>query len=104
MSAPPHTDAFIVVALSNVLGGLLGSLKSLLISIGAFLWDFLLAIFNLVTPSHPSNHVVPQGYAGANGLWPKYVPAAAGDSRCSCPALNAMANHGAFPVVSSREY
>ncbi|TCD65706.1 hypothetical protein EIP91_002282 [Steccherinum ochraceum] len=99
MSTRPsqHTDAFAVVAVSNVLGGLFSTLQNIVVSTGVFIWDFFLAIFNLITPNHPSNRVVPQGYAGAGGLWPKYVPAGPGDSRCSCPALNAMANHGILP-------
>jgi len=97
MSSSKSPDAFIVVAFSNLLGGLTGSLKALLVSAAVFIWDFGLAIFNLVTPHHAAGHVVPQGYAGANGLWPKYEPATSGDSRCSCPALNALANHGILP-------
>ncbi|EKM57111.1 uncharacterized protein PHACADRAFT_254678 [Phanerochaete carnosa HHB-10118-sp] len=60
-------------------------------------WDSGLAIYNLVTWNLPANAVVPQGCAGALGVWPEYVPPQEGDSRCSCPALNAMANHGILP-------
>jgi hypothetical protein len=30
-------------------------------------------------------------------MWPEYIPPKDGDSRCSCPALNVMANHGILP-------
>jgi len=33
----------------------------------------------------------------AGGDWPEYIAPGDGDSRCSCPALNAMANHGLLP-------
>ena len=92
----PQSDAFVVVAVSNAGGGLVSTLSSFVISTGVFVWDFFLAIFNAITPGRPANRVVPQGAAGANGLWPQYIAPAAGDSRCSCPALNALANHGAL--------
>lgn len=96
MSATTNSDTspFVVVALTNLFGGLLGTVTGLLTNTAVFAWDLLLALFNAVTPGHAPTRVVPQGYAGANGLWPKYVAPKAGDSRCSCPALNAMANHG----------
>jgi hypothetical protein len=39
-------------------------------------------------------HVTPEGEPGAGGNWPEYIPPKEGDSRCCCPALNALANHG----------
>jgi hypothetical protein len=57
-------------------------------------WDSVLVLANLVLPKKPIGKVVPQGHPGANRKWPEYVPREEGDSRCSCPALNAMANHG----------
>lgn len=62
--------------------------------LGIFTWDFGLFLLNLVSPSRKVNHVTPQGQAGADGKWPEYIPPDDGDSRCSCPALNTMANHG----------
>jgi hypothetical protein len=62
-----------------------------------FLWDFIIALTNLVTPNLKSGHVVPKGYPGAGGKWPEYVPPKEGDSRCACPMLNALANHGILP-------
>ncbi|KAI0089396.1 chloroperoxidase-like protein [Irpex rosettiformis] len=61
------------------------------------LWDTSLAVINLLAPNRPANRVVPAGHPGFNGEWPEYVPPKEGDSRCSCPALNAMANHGILP-------
>lgn len=51
--------------------------------------DFGLALFNLVTPRKAPGKVTACG-----GSWPKYIPPTDKDSRCSCPALNALANHG----------
>jgi len=72
--------------------------------LGVFTWDFGLMLLNLVTPSRKSGHVTPEGHPGAGGKWPEYIPPTDGDSRCSCPALNALANHGnelSFKVVCS---
>jgi len=66
-------------------------------NIGVFTWDFGLLLANLVTPSRKLGHVTPEGHPGAGGKWPQYIPPKDGDSRCSCPALNAMANHGILP-------
>lgn len=57
-------------------------------------WDVLLTLLNTVTPSRPVGHVIPEGHPGYGGQWPEYIAPTEGDSRCSCPALNAMANHG----------
>ncbi|KAF9030306.1 Cloroperoxidase [Hymenopellis radicata] len=65
--------------------------------IGIVLWDIGLSLFNLVTPNLKKGSVVPKGHPGAGGSWPDYVPPKEGDSRGSCPALNALANHGVLP-------
>ncbi|KIJ63556.1 hypothetical protein HYDPIDRAFT_113007 [Hydnomerulius pinastri MD-312] len=57
-------------------------------------WDVLLTMANLVRFSRPVGKVTPEGHPGYGGYWPEYKPPQEGDSRCSCPALNAMANHG----------
>ncbi|KAF9556826.1 Cloroperoxidase [Agrocybe pediades] len=62
-----------------------------------FSWDFVLTIANILLPKLKVGHVVPAGHPGAGGKWPEYVPPKEGDSRCSCPALNALANHGILP-------
>ena len=57
-------------------------------------WDIFLTLGNLVRPSRPVGRVTPLGHPGHGGYWPEYKPPQEGDSRCCCPALNAMANHG----------
>lgn len=61
---------------------------------GIFAWDVALSFLNLVLFKRPVGEVVPEGHPGYAGNWPEYRPQQEGDSRCSCPALNAMANHG----------
>lgn len=90
------SDSLFVLVTARLLSGLYASVISALLNAGIVIWDCGLAIYNLVTPNLPANAVVPEGCAGARGVWPKYVPPVEGDSRCSCPALNAMANHGAW--------
>jgi hypothetical protein len=55
------------------------------------LWDVALTVLNVVMPA-PAVVNLEAGDSGS--LWPTYEPAKPTDSRCSCPALNAMANHG----------
>ncbi|OJA15798.1 hypothetical protein AZE42_10993 [Rhizopogon vesiculosus] len=57
-------------------------------------WDVLLTLLNLVRRKRRIGHVTPEGHPGYGGHWPEFRPPHEGDSRCSCPALNAMANHG----------
>lgn len=92
MSDPP----FALVALKRLLVGLFSTLQGQLISAIVFLVDLVLFIVNLITPDRPVGHVIPHGHPGAGGKWPAYIAPKQGDSRCSCPALNAMANHGAL--------
>lgn len=63
-------------------------------------WDIYLTLFNLVTPSRAEGHVVPEGHPGAGGVWPEFIAPKEGDSRCCCPGLNIMANHGMLTVDS----
>nr|CAC03461.1 putative chloroperoxidase [Agaricus bisporus] len=65
--------------------------------IAFFSWDLGLTFVNLVLPNRPVGKVTPEGHPGYGGKWPEYIPPKEGDSRCSCPALNAMANHGILP-------
>jgi len=65
--------------------------------IGLFVWDIGLTLVNTLTPNRSEGHVTPEGHPGFGGNWPEYIPPKEGDSRCSCPALNAMANHGILP-------
>ncbi|TFY73972.1 heme-thiolate peroxidase [Hericium alpestre] len=41
--------------------------------------------------------LIPPGHPGFRGRWPEFMPPGKDDSRCSCSALNAMANHGIIP-------
>ncbi|KAH7928882.1 Cloroperoxidase [Leucogyrophana mollusca] len=64
---------------------------------GIVSWDVLLTMMNLVQRKRRVGHVTPEGHPGYGGHWPEFRPPREGDSRCSCPALNAMANHGIIP-------
>jgi len=64
---------------------------------GVFSWDFGLTLINFVLPRRKVGHVTPAGHPGEGGKWPEYIAPKEGDSRCSCPGLNAMANHGILP-------
>lgn len=92
------SDSLFVLVPARLLAGLYSSIVSALLNAWVIIWDGGLVIYNLVAPNLPANAVVPKGCAGARGVWPEYVPPAEGDSRCSCPALNAMANHGAWKL------
>lgn len=61
-------------------------------------WDVVLTLLNAILPKRKIGHVTPAGEAGAGGKWPEYIAPKDTDSRCACPALNAMANHG--PSIS----
>jgi len=75
----------------------LGSVSNVFYDAGVMTWDVLLTLGNLVRFSRPVGKVTPEGYPGYGGYWPAYEPAQEGDSRCPCPGLNAMANHGIIP-------
>jgi len=62
-----------------------------------FSWDFILTVGNWILLNRKVGHVTPEGKPGAGGKWPEYIAPKDGDSRCSCPALNALANHGIIP-------
>ncbi|KAK2460836.1 hypothetical protein APHAL10511_007306 [Amanita phalloides] len=59
-------------------------------------WDALLELLNLVLPKRKEGHVIQKGQVGFGGQWPEYI-APQGDSRCCCPGLNTLANHGIIP-------
>ena len=88
-----------VVALKRISQGLGSSIGGFLINGVLFPIDLVLFLFNLFTPDRKAGHVIPEGHPGFGGKWPEYVPPGEGDSRCSCPALNAMANHGASSLA-----
>ncbi|KZT32570.1 Cloroperoxidase [Sistotremastrum suecicum HHB10207 ss-3] len=81
-------------ALKGAISGIFSTLSKILSTGYVFTWDFGLTFINLVTPNKKSRiGTLSEG----ESLWPPYVPPQEGDSRCSCPALNAMANHGILP-------
>ncbi|KIK44818.1 hypothetical protein CY34DRAFT_594416 [Suillus luteus UH-Slu-Lm8-n1] len=57
-------------------------------------WDVILTILNLVGKKRRIGDVTPEGHPGYGGHWPEFKPPQETDSRCSCPGLNALANHG----------
>ncbi|KAH7883017.1 Chloroperoxidase [Phlebopus sp. FC_14] len=75
----------------------LSTMSNVFFDIGILFWDILLTMLNLVQFKRPVGQVTPEGHPGYGGYWPEYTPPRDGDSRCSCPALNAMANHGILP-------
>jgi hypothetical protein len=77
--------------------GIVHSVTNALLNVYIFSWDAVLSVANVVLPNKPVGKVTPKGHPGFAGEWPEYVPRKEGDSRCSCPALNAMANHGILP-------
>ena len=87
-----------LVALKRLSTGLASGLGGILINGILFPTDFILFLLNLLTPDRKAGHVIPEGHPGFGGKWPEYIAPQEGDSRCSCPALNAMANHGALPL------
>ena len=87
---------FIFTALRRLGRGTLSRLFEVGFYIGLMSWDFSLAMVNMFTFKRKIGQVTPKGKPGEGGVWPEYIPPQEGDSRCSCPALNAMANHGAL--------
>jgi len=85
---------FILTALRRLGRGAYSRLFEVAFYVGFMSWDFSLAIVNLFTFKRKIGYVTPKGKPGEGGVWPEYIPPREGDSRCSCPALNAMANHG----------
>jgi hypothetical protein len=57
-------------------------------------WDIILTLLNLVEKKRRIGAVTPEGHPGYGGYWPEFKPPGETDSRCSCPGLNALANHG----------
>jgi len=84
----------IITALRRIGRGTLSKLFDGGFFVGLTLWDFSLFLINVLTLKRRVGRVTPKGHPGEGGIWPEYVPPRQGDSRCSCPGLNAMANHG----------
>jgi hypothetical protein len=75
--------------------GIAGNIANFFLTTYIFAWDTSLTVLNLVLPKKRVGHVVPEGHIGHGGKWGEFIPPKEGDSRSACPALNAMANHGA---------
>ena len=86
----------IITALRRIGRGTFSKLFDGMFFLGLMGWDFSLIIVNLITFKRRVGRVTPKGQPGEGGIWPEYIPPRQGDSRCSCPALNAMANHGSL--------
>jgi hypothetical protein len=93
---------FIITVLRRIGRGILSKLFDWMFIVGLFSWDFSLAFVNLITFKRKVGRVTPKGQPGEGGVWPEYSPPREGDSRCCCPALNAMANHGLLLFLSFR--
>jgi len=74
--------------------GIVGDISNAFYDASVMTWDIFLTLGNLVLFSRPVGKVTPEGHPGYGGYWPEYNPPKEGNSRCSCPAINAMANHG----------
>jgi hypothetical protein len=85
---------FIITALRRIGRGAFSKLFDGMFFIGVLGWDFSLVLVNLITFKRKVGLVTRKGQPGEGGVWPEYIPPREGDSRCCCPALNAMANHG----------
>lgn len=88
---------FILTVLRRIGRGTFSILFEAAFFVGLVSWDVSLAIINVFTLKRKIGKVTPKGQPGEGGVWPEYIPPRQGDSRCSCPALNAMANHGIIP-------
>ena len=91
----------LITALRRIGRGVYSKLFEGAFFVGFVLWDLSLTTVNLLTFKRKVGHVTPKGQPGEGGIWPEYTPPRDGESRCSCPALNAMANHGPYVVIAS---
>lgn len=84
----------LLLTAATAMASILNSIAYLFTTIYIFSWDALLVVGNLLTPNRTIDKIVPEGHPGFKGKWPEYIAPKEGDSRSSCPGLNAMANHG----------
>jgi hypothetical protein len=84
----------IITVLRRIGRGTLSKLFDGIFILGLMAWDFSLAFVNLITFKRKVGRVTPKGHPGEGGVWPEYIHPREGDSRCACPGLNSMANHG----------
>ncbi|KAG0702216.1 Chloroperoxidase [Suillus ampliporus] len=74
--------------------GFVSSVSHFVFDVGIVSWDVLLTLLNLVRRKRRIGHVTPEGHPGYGRHWPEFRSPQETDSRCACPALNAMANNG----------
>ncbi|KZP00812.1 heme-thiolate peroxidase [Calocera viscosa TUFC12733] len=84
-------------AISRIVLGITDSVVHALTVGYILVWDNGLILLNTLSWSKRKGSLIPPGHVGHGGNWPAYIPPGEGDSRCACPALNAMANHGILP-------
>jgi len=87
----------LLLVIARILTGPYQKLVGIALNLGLLVWDIGLTLYNTFAPALPVDRVVPEGHPGFQGKWPEYIPPGPGDSRSSCPMLNAMANHGILP-------
>jgi len=87
----------IFTSFSRIFRGIFSAVGTFFSLNSVLLWDIGLTFINLVTPKKKIGHVVPKDKPGHKGIWPEYIAPMEGDSRSSCPALNALCNHGILP-------
>ena len=61
--------------------------------------DLSLGLISFLTPKRKIGFVIGEGVPGHKGIWPEFISPLPTDSRSPCPFLNALANHGEYPVL-----
>ncbi|KAG1754339.1 Chloroperoxidase [Suillus lakei] len=74
--------------------GLSSNVSNFFYDVKIMSWDVVLTLLNVVGKKRRIGEVTPEGHPGYGGHWPEFKPPQETDSRCSCPGLNALANHG----------
>jgi hypothetical protein len=101
-SRAPIFMVLINTALRRIGRGITSSIFEFCFVVYLSFWDISLTLINALTFNRKVGRVTPKGHPGEGGIWPEYIPPKPGDSRCSCPALNAMANHGSSPLAQAK--
>ncbi|KAL5401363.1 hypothetical protein PMIN06_011849 [Paraphaeosphaeria minitans] len=90
LSTPPNPLSFCEM-------GLVRKISKPFVLLFVLAWDLGLFLLNVIIPKRKDGHVVPVEAPGHARNWPAYEPPGPGDSRSSCPMLNALANHNILP-------
>ena len=86
---------WLLTAAKRIFGGIGGFFVHVGDSLYLLAWDNALVLLNLFSFKRKVGKVTLKGCPGHGGKWPEFIPPKESDSRSCCPALNAMANHGA---------